>query len=115
MGAVIDRFLSAGVRVEIDSGQLRAFGDLTDDLRRDLRQHKPAILTELGELAELRELVAWLRIAEPDRWTDVDQAEAIDVGRRDIEAALVSLRVLKAERHDWEWARSAWYRAGAQP
>jgi hypothetical protein len=104
MGAVIDRFLSSGVRVDIDcAGQLRAFGHLTDDLRRDLRQHKPAILTELEELAELRELVAWLRIAEPDRWTDADQAEANAVGCRDIGAALVSLRALKAEKRDYRW------------
>ena len=111
MGAIVERFLAAGVRVDFDSaGRLRAFGDLNDDLRNDLRRHRPAILTELVEAAELRELVAWLRTVEPDRWTDGDEAEAVEVGSRDIADALVSLRALKAEKADTAWAQSAWYR-----
>jgi len=60
-------------------------------------------------------LVAWLRNAKPGRWTDADEAEAIEVGSRDIEAGLASLRALKAEKADLAWAQSAWYRkAGAR-
>lgn len=105
MGAVIDRFLAAGVRVDLaGADQIRAFGDLTDDIRRELRQHKPVILAELTQLAELRELVVWLRQAEPERWTDADEAEAIEVGSHDIEAALTAFRDLKEQKRDFAWA-----------
>jgi hypothetical protein len=65
-----------------------------------------------AKLAELHQIVAWLRNAEPDRWTDADEADAIAVGECDIESALISLRALKREKGDLEWGRSAWYRKG---
>jgi hypothetical protein len=49
MGALLDHFADAGVRIEqADEGKLRVHGQLTDELRTTIRQHKAAILAELA-------------------------------------------------------------------
>lgn len=88
--------------------------ELRAQLRAQLGRNQPVALaparapevahelrpSDRAKQAELRGLVAWLRTAEPDRWTDADEAEAVEVGSSDIEVALVSLRALKAEKRD---------------
>lgn len=59
---------------------------------------KGALQPTTKQATELRELLAWLRNTELDRWTDADMNEAIEVGSRDIEAALISFRALKDEK-----------------
>jgi len=49
MGALLDHFAGAGVRIEqADEGKLRVRGQLTDELRTTIREHKAAILAELA-------------------------------------------------------------------
>ena len=49
MGALLDHFAGAGVRIEQShSGRLRVHGQLTDELRATIREHKAAILAELA-------------------------------------------------------------------
>ena len=49
MGALLDHFADAGVRIEqADEGKLRVHGQLTDELRATIREHKAAILAELA-------------------------------------------------------------------
>ena len=49
MGHLVDRFRAVGVEfVPMDDNLLRAVGDLTDELRQEIRANKPAILAELA-------------------------------------------------------------------
>ncbi len=50
MPALLDHFRAAGVElVPYDDGnKLRAFGELTDELRQAIRASRPAILAELA-------------------------------------------------------------------
>ncbi len=48
MAALVERFAAVGIRFEpLPGGNLRAFGNLTDELRTAIRTKKPAILAEL--------------------------------------------------------------------
>jgi hypothetical protein len=52
MGALLDRFCAAGVRLEPTAdGNLHALGTLTDELRAAIRENKAAILAELATVA----------------------------------------------------------------
>jgi hypothetical protein len=49
MGALVDHFAAAGVRIELaGGGNVRASGALTHELRAAIRANKPAILAELA-------------------------------------------------------------------
>jgi len=49
MGVLLNKFTAAGVRIDAsDDGKLRAHGNLTDELRATIREHKAAILAELA-------------------------------------------------------------------
>lgn len=47
MTAVLDRILGAGVSLRVVGGRLVARGDLTDDVRADIRAHRDSLLLEL--------------------------------------------------------------------
>ena len=67
MGALLDHFAECGVRFDrIDDEHVRARGKLTDQLRAEIRAHKPAILAELkaaNESAHFR----W-SVSRPGEW-----------------------------------------------
>ena len=53
MGALLDQYTEAGLRVEAGAdGKLRVTGQLTDALRASIRTNKPALLAELAANAE---------------------------------------------------------------
>ncbi|MGI8894946.1 MAG: hypothetical protein ACR2HE_04730 [Casimicrobiaceae bacterium] len=56
MPALLDRFRAAGIElVPYDDGtKLRAFGELTDELRQAIRASRPAILAELAVATHFR-------------------------------------------------------------
>lgn len=55
MGA-LDHFLEAGLRFKIANGKLRAYGDLTDDLRAAIIAAKPQIIADLTTVSRFREV-----------------------------------------------------------
>ena len=56
MPGLLDRFRAAGIElVPYDDGnKLRAFGELTDELRQAIRASRPAILAELAAATYFR-------------------------------------------------------------
>lgn len=61
MGAIIDRFIEHGVRLELaDGGKVRAIGTITEDMRAEIRSSRTDILAELFAAEALDRVPAML-------------------------------------------------------